>query len=101
VGAAVPCNLFTMKDIGRLHIAWLSLIGLSIASTALSFPVLSTYWPTATGLSVLLFAWLKARIILAEYLGLAAAPRWQRGFNHALGALCLTFSALYLAPLLY
>ena len=84
----------------KLHIAWVSLIGLSIMSTALTFPALATYWPTASGLSVLVLAWLKARIILARYLGLATAPRWQSGFNRALGAVFLAFMALYLVPLL-
>jgi len=82
-----------------LHIALISLIGLSLASTLLSFPAFSSHWSTASGIAVLLLAWQKARIILAQYLGLAAAPRWQRGFNLALGAVFLTFLALYLVPL--
>ena len=83
-----------------LHIAWVSLIVLSIAATALSFPAINSYWPTASGIAVLILAWLKARIILARYLGLAAAPAWARGFDLALGGLFVIFLALYLVPIL-
>jgi hypothetical protein len=81
-----------------LHTAWVSLIGLSIASTLLSLPETGSHWPTASGLVVLLLAWQKARIILARYLGLSAAPAWRHGFNLALGALFLILSGLFLRP---
>lgn len=81
-----------------LHIAWLSLIGLSMASTLLSLPALANFWPVSTGVAVLLLAWQKARIILAQYLGLAAAPTWRRGFNLALGGLFMVFLGLYMLP---
>lgn len=81
-----------------LYIAWGSLIALSLASTLLSLPAVWTQWPMATGITVLLLAWLKARVILMRYLGLAAAPTWRRGFDFALAVLCLLMLGLYLVP---
>jgi hypothetical protein len=37
-------------------------------------------------------------VILARYLGLAAAPFWRRGFEVALALFCLLLLGLYLAP---
>ncbi len=81
-----------------LYIAWGTLIALSLASTVLALPALWVHWPIATGIAVMLLAWLKARIILTQYLGLAAAPTWRRGFNFALAMLCLLMLGLYLIP---
>lgn len=63
--------------------AWIILLALSALTTALAVaqPAL-TGWAIPACSSVLLgLAWLKARVILARYLGLAAAPDWLRGFN--------------------
>lgn len=79
--------------------AWLWLIMLSLAATAVSvWPWPVAFTPVA-GTLVLGLAWLKARVILARYLGLAAAPFWRRGFDMALGLFCLLLLGLYLAPL--
>lgn len=81
--------------------AWLALIGLSLGSTLIAL----WHWPGAlaalAGALILTLAWLKARIILARYLGLAAAPFWRRGFDIALAAFCLLLLALYLVPVLF
>jgi hypothetical protein len=82
-----------------LTIAWMSLIALSLASTLLSLSGIWAQGPVVAGIAVLLLAWQKARIILAQYLGLAAAPAWRRGFELALALLCLLMLALFLAPL--
>lgn len=79
--------------------AWAALIGLSLGSAALSLwpwpPALSPF----AGTLILALAWLKARVILARYLGLAAAPFWRRGFEIALAAFCLLLLGLYLLPM--
>lgn len=85
----------------RLFLAWAGLIGLSIASTLLSLPVIAPGLQWALGIGVLTLAWLKARIILAQYLGLAAAPFWRRGFEISLAGFCVLLLALYLAPLMF
>ncbi|ADZ69017.1 hypothetical protein [Polymorphum gilvum] len=84
--------------------AWLGLIGLSLASTVLALGVGHQAFvglaATATGAAILALAWLKARIILAAYLGLATAPFLRRGFDLVLGLYALLLLALYLAPAL-
>jgi hypothetical protein len=79
--------------------AWAALIALSLGSTAVSL----WHWPpnltAMTGALILTLAWLKARVILARYLGLAAAPFWRRGFDLALALFCLLLLGLYLLPL--
>lgn len=82
-----------------LYFAWGCLIALSLASTLLSLPGLWAHWPVVTGIAILVLAWLKARIILSQYLGLAAVPSWRRGFDFALALLCLLLLGLYLVPL--
>ncbi|TDL76328.1 nitric oxide reductase F protein [Palleronia sediminis] len=82
-----------------LYIAWATLIALSLGSTALAASGLWVHWPVASGVAVLVLAWWKARIILARYLGLDAAPAWRRRFDFGLGCLCVLMLGLYLAPL--
>ena len=82
-----------------LYIAWVSLIVLSLGSTLLSLSGVWTHWQLAASIATLVLAWQKARIILAQYLGLAAASAWRRGFEFALGMLCLLMLGLYLVPL--
>jgi len=71
--------------------AWLILVALSAASTALA-------WSGHTGLPVALpilaLAWGKARIILRDYLGLAKAPGWSRGFALVLALYMLALMGL-------
>jgi len=82
-----------------LYIAWTLLVALSLGSAALSGAGVWAQWPVAAGVAVMLLAWQKARIILAQYLGLSEAPRWRRGFDMGLTALCILMLGLYLAPL--
>lgn len=79
--------------------AWVALLGLSLGSTALSLRPWSPELAAPAGSLILALAWLKARVILARYLGLAAAPSWRRGFDLALGLFCLLLLGLYLMPL--
>lgn len=74
--------------------AWLTLLALSAATTglAVSQSALSGWMINVCCAALLMFAWLKARVILSRYLGLAAAPDWLRGANLVL--------ALYAALLL-
>ncbi|MGR3462119.1 MAG: nitric oxide reductase F protein [Roseovarius sp.] len=78
--------------------AWAVLIGLSLGSTALSLWLWPPGLTAIAGVSILTLAWLKARVILAQYLGLAQAPFWRRGFEIALALFCLVLLGLYLAP---
>lgn len=73
---------------------WAALVALSALTTALT-----AFDPARAGLvlGVLVLAGAKARLILGHYLGLCAAPAWQRGFDLALVALLVTFGALALA----
>ena len=74
--------------------AWLLLLALSAGSTLAAAKAGAG---PAIALGVLALAGLKARIILADYLGLRAAPGWQRGFDLGLSLLILTFAGLALA----
>lgn len=84
----------------HLFAAWLGLVGLSLGSTLLSLPAIGRGPGWALGLCVLILAGLKARIILSRYLGLAAAPFWQRGFDISLVLFCGLLLGLYLAPVM-
>lgn len=79
--------------------AWAALLVLSLGSTAVSL----WHWPSGllavAGGLILALAWVKARVILARYLGLAQAPFWRRGFEIALAVFCLGLLGLYLLPL--
>lgn len=79
--------------------AWLGLLALSAGSTALAVagPGL-TGWAIPLATTALLgLAWAKARVILASYLGLSAAPAWLRGFSLVLGLYVLTLLVLALS----
>lgn len=78
--------------------AWMALIVLSFATTVLSLVAGEHVWAAAAGLAILGAAWIKARIVLSWYMGLANAPIWQRGFDICLGIFVLTLAVLYLAP---
>ncbi|WP_341485665.1 nitric oxide reductase F protein [Thioclava sp. GXIMD4215] len=80
--------------------AWVWLVALSTASTILailvSHGVLTGAGVTAGGAAILALAWAKAEVILARYLGLAAAPFWHRGFRLVLGLYAAGLLGLYL-----
>ncbi|WP_347265916.1 nitric oxide reductase F protein [Paracoccus sp. (in: a-proteobacteria)] len=79
--------------------AWLALIGLSAVSTviALVLPRLDANGLKAASAVILVIAWLKARVILSRYLGLAAVPAIGRGFGLVLALFMLAAIGLYLA----
>ena len=78
----------------RLSTAWLFLLALSAVSTLLSFDLVPA---VAAGTVLLGLAWLKAQIILGDYLGLRRAPFWRRGFSFALTLYAAILLGLYLA----
>lgn len=77
--------------------AWTALIGLSLCSTLVSLGDLPPGLTALSGALVLALAWLKARVILARYLGLESAPFWRRGFEISLAVFGLLLLGLYLA----
>ncbi len=85
----------------RVTRAWLMLLALSAASTALSVAVGAgaLAGPSATlgGAAILTIAWAKARTILNAYLRLADAPAFRRGFGLTLGLYALLLLGLYVA----
>lgn len=80
--------------------AWAWLMALSLGSTLIAVQVgsgqLQGLMLSASGAAILALAWLKARIILARYLGLAQAPFWHRGFATVMALYCAGLLALYL-----
>ncbi len=80
--------------------AWLWLIGLSLTSTLVAIAVdqrLTGAAVTLAGAVILTLSWLKARVILSDYLGLRAAPFWRRGFGMVLGFYMALLLGLYVA----
>ncbi|WP_305985198.1 hypothetical protein [Roseibium sp. MMSF_3544] len=78
--------------------AWISLLLLSGVSVVIATGATETLGVAITGALVLIFAWMKARVVLARYLGLWQAPAWLSGFNWALGLFCLLLLGLFLIP---
>ena len=78
--------------------AWLALIALGLATTAIAAPGPRIDVPFALGALILAIAFLKMRLILTRYLGLADAPYWRRGFDATLGVFVLLLLGLYLVP---
>ncbi len=76
--------------------AWLLLIALSMTTTVFA-GVLPEAGPVFVT-TVLLLAGLKARVILADYLGLRAAPVFQRGFTLMLAGFIGLSLLLYALP---
>ena len=74
--------------------AWALLIALSAASTAFAA---SGFTGAALVVPVLALSGLKAHVILRDYLGLAVAPAWLRGFDLGLTLLIFAFAGLALA----
>ncbi|EYD76020.1 hypothetical protein Rumeso_02449 [Rubellimicrobium mesophilum DSM 19309] len=78
--------------------AWTTLLALTAlsAAAALLLPGLGAAgWTAPT--AILLFAWLKARVVLSRYLGLAAVPSVARGFGVVLALFMLAAGGLTLA----
>lgn len=80
--------------------AWMALIVASIVSTGLALLPVPAGWSAAIGIAILVVAWIKARIVLARYMGLETVPAWQHGFDLCLGAFTLLLISLFLAPVL-
>ena len=78
----------------RVTKAWVLLMALSAASTAMAASGLGG---AALVLPILTLAGLKAHVILRDYLGLAIAPGWLRGFDLGLTLLIVSFAGLALS----
>ncbi|MEM9632079.1 MAG: nitric oxide reductase F protein [Pseudomonadota bacterium] len=78
--------------------AWLTLLLLSGASVLAAILAGASVSASTIGVFVLVFAWMKARVILSRYLGLWQAPSWLAGFNWALGLYSLLLLVLFLIP---
>lgn len=77
--------------------AWLRLTGLSLLAAVATLAPLPR-WTLAA--AILLLAFLKARIILARYLDLGAAPGWLSGATLVFALWTLLAFTLYLVPAL-
>lgn len=75
-------------DVSR---AWVTLMALSALATALAVFGQGATWAV---LAILVAAWIKARVVLRAYLGLAGAPDWSRGFSLVLGLFMLAIMGL-------
>ncbi|MCA0872492.1 nitric oxide reductase F protein [Seohaeicola saemankumensis] len=73
--------------------AWAALIALSLGAALLTVLGLPA---RVTGAAIVLVALAKARVILARYLGLDAAPGVLRGFTMVLGLFAALVLGLYL-----
>lgn len=89
-----------MSDQATLFRAWGALIVLSLGSTVLSMIDFPGHWMAVAGAVILILAWIKARIVLARYMGLARAPAWRRGFDICLGLFAALLIGLYLVPVM-
>ena len=78
--------------------AWALLIALCLATTAIAALGPEPSAPLALGAVILAIAFLKMRLILTRYLGLANAPFWRRGFDVTLALFVLLLLGLYAAP---
>ncbi len=83
-------------DHHSINRAWSLLISLSLASTAMAKLISNNTYVTYGALLVMAAAWIKARVILNEYLELKHAPFWRRGFGVALTLFMLAAAGLYL-----
>ncbi|MBU2582580.1 MAG: nitric oxide reductase F protein [Alphaproteobacteria bacterium] len=81
----------------RLIRTWLLLAVLSIATTALTMLNSTGGGRYAIGLGVLLLAGAKARLILRDYLGLAASVFWMRAFELSIGLFLAAAFVLFAA----
>ncbi len=77
--------------------AWAVLALLSLAAAALGALPLNGLVLGALALGL---SFLKARVILLDYLELRSAPRWRGGFVFVIGAFTAFLMALYALPVL-
>lgn len=77
--------------------AWTWLLLLSLGATFAALLHFAGLGRIAISGLVLSFSWIKARIILAQYLGLVNAPFWRRGFDMCLALFCLLIFGLYVS----
>jgi len=80
--------------------AWIALVFLGLATTAIAALGPEAGARIWLGALILAIAFLKMRLILTRYLGLADAPFWCRGFDVTLGLFVLLLLVLYLVPAL-
>lgn len=78
--------------------AWIALVALSGGSALVAAAAGAGGDRRLAGAAILALAVIKARVILARYLGLWRAPSWRRGFNLSLSLLALLLLGLYLIP---
>lgn len=76
---------------------WALLISLSLASTGLAALVSQGQTGQAALAVILLLAWLKAHLILRDYLSLGRCPVVLRGFDITLGLALMAMLGLGLA----
>jgi hypothetical protein len=73
--------------------AWVALIALSLGTVILAMADVSGHGAAVAAAGVLVLAGLKARVILARYLGLGRSQFWTRAFDLAIGLfLALSFA---------
>lgn len=82
----------------RLLRGWAALVALGAGTGLAALGIEAGLWAPPLGAAILTLAWLKARLILARYLGLDEAPAWRRGFDTAVAAFLLLLLGLYLVP---
>ena len=82
--------------IAHLTAAWLALLALSAATALLTVIDAAHLDRRAATIAVLVLAGLKARVILASYLGLSGTRFWTRVFDSAIGLFLILASAIYL-----
>ncbi len=81
----------------RLLRAWVWLIALSAGSALISMAPGQGLGRQIAGVVIVLLALAKARIILAQYLRLAQAPGWLRGFTVVIALFGVLVLGLFLA----
>lgn len=75
--------------------AWVALVVLSVGTALLATADVSGRGATVVAAGVLVLAGLKARVILARYLGLAGTRFWTRVFDMVIGLFLALSFALY------
>lgn len=76
--------------------AWLALVGLSAATTLMTLAAPSDSGRLLVAAGVLGLAGLKARVILARYLGLQNSRFWMRAFDLTIGVFLALGLAVYM-----
>lgn len=76
--------------------AWGALVALSLGTVLIASADVSRDGGLIAAASVLTLAGLKARVILARYLGLAGSRFWTRAFDLAIGLFLALALAVYL-----